>query len=147
MVIAINNFYDVNELKILLRKKFDIKNLDIAKILGMDIHKNISSRKLWLSKRAIFKRTPLAKAPYSRIVGCLVYFMVSTRLDFIHAISQVYKFMSKLDFNYVGGLNDRRSTTNYEFTFSKKSTIQIIEAMFTTKAKYMKIVKNDKEAL
>ncbi|RDX96864.1 hypothetical protein CR513_20434, partial [Mucuna pruriens] len=39
MLIATNNLCNVNELKILLGKEFDMKNLGVAKkILGMDIH-------------------------------------------------------------------------------------------------------------
>ena len=39
MLIACNNLRDVNELKSLLSKEFDIKDLGLAKkILGMKIH-------------------------------------------------------------------------------------------------------------
>ena len=51
MLIAAKNQYDVMELKALLGKEFDMKDLsDAKKILGMEIHKDKGSRKLWLSQ-------------------------------------------------------------------------------------------------
>ena len=50
MFIAAKNWHDVIELKALLGKDLDIKDLgDTKKILGMEIHKDRGSRKLWLS--------------------------------------------------------------------------------------------------
>nr|ABN05761.1 hypothetical protein MtrDRAFT_AC148775g34v2 [Medicago truncatula] len=50
MLIATNNLHDVNELKIMLKKEFDMKDLGVAKkILGMEIHRDKSARKLWVS--------------------------------------------------------------------------------------------------
>jgi len=47
-MLIVGNHLRVNELK--LRKEFDIKDLGLAKkILGMEIHRNMKSRRLWLS--------------------------------------------------------------------------------------------------
>jgi len=42
---------DVVGLKVLLSQEFDMKDLGVAKkILGMEIHSDRSSKKLWLSQ-------------------------------------------------------------------------------------------------
>ncbi|KAL0460526.1 UNVERIFIED_CONTAM: Retrovirus-related Pol polyprotein from transposon TNT 1-94 [Sesamum latifolium] len=40
----------------------------------------------------------MAKVPYASAVGCLMYAMVCTRPDLAHAVSQVCKYMSKLEY-------------------------------------------------
>ena len=51
MLISAKNLHDVLELKALLGKEFDIKDLGATKrIIGMEIHMDRSSRKLWLSQ-------------------------------------------------------------------------------------------------
>lgn len=53
MLISANNLHGVNEKKIMLKKEFDMKDLDDAKkILGMQIHRDMSARKLWLSHKS-----------------------------------------------------------------------------------------------
>ena len=50
MLVAGNHLCDVNELKSLLSKEFEMKDLGPAKkILRMEIHKDRKSRRLWLS--------------------------------------------------------------------------------------------------
>jgi len=50
MLIVDNHLCDVNELKSLLNTEFDMKDLGPAKkILGMKIHRDKKSRRLWLS--------------------------------------------------------------------------------------------------
>ncbi|KAL4347437.1 hypothetical protein GQ457_17G004910 [Hibiscus cannabinus] len=52
MLIAAKNMHDVVGLKALLSQEFDLKDLGPAKkILGMEIHRDRSSRKLWLSQQ------------------------------------------------------------------------------------------------
>lgn len=56
MLIVSNHLYDVNELKIMLEKKFDMKDLDVPKKnLVMEIHMDMSARKLWTSKKIYVK--------------------------------------------------------------------------------------------
>ena len=57
-----------------------------------------------------------------------------------------------VDSDYVGNIDDRRSTTGYVFTLSGgpvcwKSTLQSLVAMSTTKAEYMVVAEAAKEAL
>jgi len=52
MLIIDNHLNDVNELKSLLSKEFDMKNLGPAKkILGMESHRDKKPIWLWLSKQ------------------------------------------------------------------------------------------------
>src|ERR1044072_1787129 len=56
MLIAVNHWNDVNDLKTKLSREFDIKDLGEAKkILGMEILKDRGSKKLWLSRRVMLK--------------------------------------------------------------------------------------------
>ena len=53
MLIAVKNMHDVLGLKALLSQEFDMKDLGAAKkILGMEIHRDTGSRKLWLSQQS-----------------------------------------------------------------------------------------------
>ncbi|KAL0426864.1 UNVERIFIED_CONTAM: Retrovirus-related Pol polyprotein from transposon TNT 1-94 [Sesamum latifolium] len=57
MLIAAKNMHDVLALKALLSQKFDMKDLGAAtKILGMEIHRDRGSRKLWLSQRGYVEK-------------------------------------------------------------------------------------------
>ena len=51
MLIASNHLCDVNELKSMLGKEFDMKDFGpTKKILEMEIHRNERFRRLWLSQ-------------------------------------------------------------------------------------------------
>ena len=57
MLIAANHLRAINELKSMLSKEFDMKDLGATKkILGMDIHRDRSSRKLWLSQQGYIEK-------------------------------------------------------------------------------------------
>ena len=57
MLIAAKSMFEVNNLKSLLSKEFDIKDLGATKkILGMEIHRDRASRRLWLSQHSYVKR-------------------------------------------------------------------------------------------
>ena len=50
MIIAAKSMVEVNKLKSLLSKEFDMKDLGATKkILGMEIHRDRASGRLWLS--------------------------------------------------------------------------------------------------
>ena len=50
MSIVSKSISEVNKLKFLLSREFNMKNLGAAKkILGMEIHRDIALRRLWLS--------------------------------------------------------------------------------------------------
>jgi hypothetical protein len=51
MLIVAKSITEVNKLKVLLSRKFDMKDLGpTKKILGMEIHKDMNAKKLWLSQ-------------------------------------------------------------------------------------------------
>ena len=51
MLIAAKSIVEVNKLKALLSKKFDMKDFGpIKKILGMEIRNDMDAKKLWLSQ-------------------------------------------------------------------------------------------------
>ena len=57
MLIVVKSMSEVNKLKSLLSKEFDMKDLGAAKkILGMEIHKDIAPGRLWLSQHSYVKR-------------------------------------------------------------------------------------------
>ena len=57
MLIAAKSICEVDRLKALLRKQFDMKDLGIAKkILGMEIRKDRDSRKLWISQKNYIRK-------------------------------------------------------------------------------------------
>ncbi|KAL0401508.1 UNVERIFIED_CONTAM: Retrovirus-related Pol polyprotein from transposon TNT 1-94 [Sesamum latifolium] len=57
MLIAAKNMHDVLGLKALLSQERDMKDLGAAiKILGMEIHRDRGSRKLWLSQRGYVEK-------------------------------------------------------------------------------------------
>jgi hypothetical protein len=50
MPIATKSIVEINKLKVLLSREFDMKDLDEAKkILGIKIHKDKDAKRLWLS--------------------------------------------------------------------------------------------------
>ena len=75
MLIAAKNMHDVIELKALLRKEFDMKDLGSAKkILRMENYRDKSSRKLWLSQcnyvEKVLNRFGMSKAkPVSTLLA------------------------------------------------------------------------------
>jgi hypothetical protein len=51
MLIATKSIVEVNKLKVLLRREFDMKDLSVAKkILGMEIRRDKNAKGLWLSQ-------------------------------------------------------------------------------------------------
>ncbi|CAA0842072.1 Uncharacterized mitochondrial protein AtMg00810 [Striga hermonthica] len=81
-----------------------MKDLGAAKkILGMEIHRDRGSKKLWLSQKGYVEKCPkldketqdMVEIPYDSVVGCLMYAMVCTRPDLAHAVGQVCKYMSR----------------------------------------------------
>ena len=57
MLITTKNIMDVNKLKVLLSREFDMKNLSAAKkILGMEICMDKDAKKLWLSQAGYVKK-------------------------------------------------------------------------------------------
>jgi hypothetical protein len=57
MLIATKSIIEVNKLKVLLSREFDMKDLGVAKkILGMEIYKDRDVKRLWLSQAGYMKK-------------------------------------------------------------------------------------------
>ena len=57
MLITAKSMSEVNKLKILLSREFDMKDLGVAKkILGIDIQGDIALRRLWLSHNGYVRK-------------------------------------------------------------------------------------------
>ncbi|KAL4292152.1 hypothetical protein GQ457_14G024210 [Hibiscus cannabinus] len=132
MLIAAKNMHDVVGLKDLLSQEFDMKDLGAAKkILGMEIHRDRSSRKLWLSQQSYVEKV-------------LDRFGMSNAKPVSTPLANHFKLSSELcpKTDKECDLDDRRSTTGYVFTLGGgpicwKSTVQPIVALSTTEAEYM----------
>jgi len=120
ILIATRSIMEVNKLKVLLSREFDMKDLGVAKkILRMKICRDKDAKRLWLSRFSMENAkpvsTPLAnhfrlstsqcpktveeiedmsKVPYASAVGCLMYSMVCTRLNLTQAVNVVRKYMA-----------------------------------------------------
>lgn len=83
MLIHDNHLHDVNELKIMFEKEFDIKDLGVAeKIIGMEIHMDMYARKLWLYLKSYVKNV-LGKFDMSnlKVVSALLTNQFKLSLD------------------------------------------------------------------
>ncbi|XP_059306513.1 uncharacterized protein LOC132057955 [Lycium ferocissimum] len=94
MLIATNSITEINDLKKLLSKEFDLKDLgEDRKVLGMEIHRKNGEVHL-LQKRLSSLMAPQSKAeveymskvPYSSAVGSIMYTMVCTWPDVAQAV-------------------------------------------------------------
>uniref|UniRef100_A0A2N9FHB7 CCHC-type domain-containing protein n=1 Tax=Fagus sylvatica TaxID=28930 RepID=A0A2N9FHB7_FAGSY len=175
MLIAAKSMCEVNRLKSLLHKEFEMKDLGAAKkILGMEIRRDRETRKLWLSQKNYIRKvlekfsmldakpvsTPLAN--HFRLSGSQCpkneeEIENMSKVPYASAVGCLMYAMvcTRPDLgscNYAGEVDDRRSTTGYVFTLSGgpicwKSTLQSIVAMSTTEAEYMAVAEAAKEAL
>ncbi|KAL0401655.1 UNVERIFIED_CONTAM: Retrovirus-related Pol polyprotein from transposon TNT 1-94 [Sesamum latifolium] len=139
----------------LLSQEFNMKDLDAAtKILGMEIHRDRGSRKLWLSQQGYIEKildrfrmskakpvsTPLANHFKLSLVQCAKTDRETEDMAKVPYASAVGCLIQQndplvvgcVDSDYAGDLDDRRSTTRY---------------VFTTEAEYMAVAKATKEAL
>ncbi|KAL6315051.1 hypothetical protein AAG906_030898 [Vitis piasezkii] len=149
-----SSMVEVNKLKSLLSKEFDMKDLGAAKkILGMEIHRDKASGRLWLSQHSYVKRmlerfkmdnakpisTPLAN-----------HFRLSTSQ--CPKTDDEVNDMSKVPYaSAVGWLIYIRGTTDYGITFNNAGDLDdrrsTTVALSTTKSKYMAITEATKESL
>ncbi|KAK3043426.1 hypothetical protein RJ639_002005 [Escallonia herrerae] len=89
----------------------------------------------------------MSRVPYANAVGCLMYAMVCTRPDILHAVSMVSRYMGnpgkkhwdvvKWIFRYLAG------STNFGIMFNRDGA----KALSTTEAEYMALTEAAKEAL
>nr|GEV19068.1 retrovirus-related Pol polyprotein from transposon TNT 1-94 [Tanacetum cinerariifolium] len=132
MLIASQSLDEIEKLKTRLKREFEMKDLDEAKmILDMEIDRDRKLRKLCLTQkqylRRVLKRFWFSKqtkrAPYANAVGSLMYAMICTRPDISHVVGMSVGGRI-LRFNYAGDLDKRRSTTGYVFTMAKAPAVK-----------------------
>ncbi|RVX19952.1 Retrovirus-related Pol polyprotein from transposon TNT 1-94 [Vitis vinifera] len=146
MLIVAKSIIEVNKLKSLLSKEFDMKDLGMTKkILGMEIHKDKASGRLWLSQHSYVKRMlerfnmdNAKTVPYASAVGCLMYVMVCTIPDLTHVVS-VETWM-------IGGL-PQLCIHPWWGPICWKSMIQSLVALSTNESEYMVVAEAINESL
>ncbi|GKF50841.1 retrovirus-related pol polyprotein from transposon TNT 1-94 [Tanacetum coccineum] len=123
MLVAAPNKDRINRLKAQLARKFEMKDLGPAnKILGMQVHRDRVSRKIWLSQKSYVKnilqrfnmqdstnvklsskmspssekeRMKMSRVPYALAMGSLMFAMICTRPDIAHAVGVVSRYMAE----------------------------------------------------
>ncbi|XP_055800435.1 LEAF RUST 10 DISEASE-RESISTANCE LOCUS RECEPTOR-LIKE PROTEIN KINASE-like 2.3 [Solanum dulcamara] len=125
MLIAANNITEINILKKLLSKEFDMKDLEAAKkIFGMEISRENGI--LHLSQKRYIKKFEdgvehQSKIPYASTIGSIMYAMVCTHPDIAQFVSvkkgEDYKIVKAFLKNH-GSLVSRK----YSYSEVKKMT-------------------------
>ncbi|KAE8688623.1 hypothetical protein F3Y22_tig00110962pilonHSYRG00058 [Hibiscus syriacus] len=106
MLVAGPNKDHIEELKAQLAREFEMKDLGSAnKILWMQIHRDRSNRKIWLSQKNYLKkilsrfsieeeRMEMSRVPYASAVGSLMFAMICTRPYIAQAVGVVSRYMA-----------------------------------------------------
>uniref|UniRef100_A0A2N9H6T1 Integrase catalytic domain-containing protein n=1 Tax=Fagus sylvatica TaxID=28930 RepID=A0A2N9H6T1_FAGSY len=170
MLIAAKSMCEVNRLKSLLHKEFEMKDLGAAKkILGMEIRRDRGARKLWLSQknyiRKVFENfsmldakpmsTPLAKN--FRLSGSQCpkneeEIENMSKVPYASAVGCLMYAMvcTRPNLAHAPGTNSVVGYVDANYTGGPicwKSTLQSIVAMSTTEAEYMAVAEAVKEVL
>ncbi|KAE8707674.1 hypothetical protein F3Y22_tig00110377pilonHSYRG00029 [Hibiscus syriacus] len=83
----------IEELKAQLTREFEMKDLGSAnKILGMQIHRDRSNRKIWLSQKNYLKK--ILSRFSMQDLGSLMFAMICTRPDIAQAVGVVSRYMA-----------------------------------------------------
>ncbi|GKC82815.1 retrotransposon protein, putative, ty1-copia subclass [Tanacetum coccineum] len=172
MLIACKSKAEIGSTKSLLKKEFDMKELEEAK----KILDNGKSVKMPLGGhfKLSLKDCPvrdcdverMSKVPYANEVGSLMYLMVDTRLDIAYAVSVVSRYFTNPGKNHWEAvkwiLKYLRSTANVGLVYgtdrsnhvdvtgcvlSWKATLQHVVALSTTEAEYMALTEAVKKAI
>nr|CAN77253.1 hypothetical protein VITISV_020397 [Vitis vinifera] len=112
MLIAAKSMIEVNKLKSLLSKEFDMKDLGVAKkILGMEFtgielqgdygYLSITMLSTNQCPKTDDEVKDMSKVPYASVVGCLMYAMVCTRPELVHAVSVSLVALSTTELEYM----------------------------------------------
>nr|GEW17092.1 retrovirus-related Pol polyprotein from transposon TNT 1-94 [Tanacetum cinerariifolium] len=98
-LIACKSKAEIGSTKSLLKKEFDMKELEeTKKILGMEIVRD-RSRKIMRVRDYSVRDCDVqrkSKVPYANVVGSLMYLMVCTRPDIAYATSVVSKYLANM---------------------------------------------------
>nr|GEV11871.1 retrovirus-related Pol polyprotein from transposon TNT 1-94 [Tanacetum cinerariifolium] len=84
----------INKLKAQLAREFEMKDLGPTnKILGIHIHQDRVSRKIWLSQKSYVKK--ILQRFNMQDLGSLMFAMICTRPDIAHAVGVVSRYMAE----------------------------------------------------
>ncbi|KAE8683046.1 hypothetical protein F3Y22_tig00111220pilonHSYRG00128 [Hibiscus syriacus] len=93
MLVAGSNKDHIEELKAQLAREFEMKDLGSAnKILGMQIHRDRSNRKIYLSQKNYLKK--ILSRFSMQDLGSLMFAMICTRPDIAQAVGVVSRYMT-----------------------------------------------------
>ncbi|GJV82933.1 hypothetical protein Tco_1522831 [Tanacetum coccineum] len=163
--IACKSKAEIRSAKSLLKKEFDMKELEKAKnILGMEIVRDRSHKILRVSQSGDSDVERMGKVLYANAVRSLMYLMVFTRPYIAYAgtvnIGLVYgtnhgnhvDLTGFIDSDYAKDPDKGRSIIGYVFlahrcVVSWKATLQHMVALSTIEAEYMAFTKAVKEAI
>ncbi|KAE8722087.1 hypothetical protein F3Y22_tig00014370pilonHSYRG00016 [Hibiscus syriacus] len=96
MLVAGPNKDHIEELKAQLASEFEMKDLGSAnKILGIQIHRERSNRKIWLSQKNYLKN--ILSRFNMQDLGSLMFAMICTRPDIAQAVGVVSRYMENPD--------------------------------------------------
>nr|GEW17525.1 putative RNA-directed DNA polymerase [Tanacetum cinerariifolium] len=167
MLIACKSKSEIEYLKVLLHKKFDMKELGpTKKILGMESVRDKGSRTLKVSLKDCpsidWDVERMSKVSYANVVGSLMYLMVYTRPDIAYVVSIVSRYLVNpgkyvdvdgfVDADYAKDPEKDRSITGYVFMVhgcfvSWKATLRQVVALSTMEAKYVALTEAVKESI
>ncbi|KAE8686612.1 Methyl esterase 17 [Hibiscus syriacus] len=149
MLVAGPNKDHIEELKAQLAREFEMKDLGSAnKILGMQIHRDRSNRKIWLSQKNYLKKI-LSRF---NMQDCK---SISTPLPINFKLSSSMSPSSeeeRMEMSRVPDLDKSKSTTGYVFkvaggAVSWVSKLQSVVATSTIEAEYVAATQASKEAI
>ncbi|KAE8706560.1 hypothetical protein F3Y22_tig00110392pilonHSYRG00195 [Hibiscus syriacus] len=162
MLVAGPNKDHIEELKEELAREFEMKDLGSTnKILGMQIHRDRSNRKIWLSQKNYLKKI-LSRFSMQDSLGSLMFAMICTRPDIAQAVGVVSRYMAnpgKEHWNIVKRiLSYIKGTSNVALCYggsnllingavSWVSKLQSVVATSTIEAEYVAATQASKEAI
>ncbi|KAH9784261.1 hypothetical protein KPL71_009581 [Citrus sinensis] len=174
MLVACPNKDRVQELKAQLAREFEMKDLGPAnKILGMQIHRDINNRKIWLSQtnylKKILRRFNMQDY-IAQAVGVVSRYMVNLGGEHWIVVKRIMRYIKGtsdvalcyggseftvrgyVDSDFVRDLDKRKSTIGYVFTLAGAAVscvlkLQTVVALSTTEAEYMAATQACKEAI
>eukprot|EP00253_Pinus_taeda_P004725 PITA_04725 len=149
MLLVGNDKEIIQDFKTQLSSKFDMKDLGAANyILGMEIKRDQTKRKLWLNQR---REGALdnSEAGFRYLRGTSDYGLCYQGRPGLDKVLDIHGFV---DADWVGNLDQRRSTSGYVFKLlggavSWMSKKQSVVALSTTEAEYMAATHASKEAV
>eukprot|EP00253_Pinus_taeda_P016646 PITA_16646 len=158
MLLASKSIEEMNRLKAQMARTFDMKDLGATRqMLGMEISRDRSNGKLWLSQQKYIEKILLrymanpGKEHWSAVKWVLRY--LRGRSDYCITYNKSSEFVCEyVDSDFAGDLDKRRSTSGYVFIVAGgaipwMSKLQNIVALSTTDVEYIAASHACKEAI